>query len=285
VSWRLIDLGEEVRCAVADNPGPMTLDGTRSYLIGSERAILLDPGPADEDLRARVETLVDGARVELVCLTHAHADHAGGATLAAGWLDAPVAASAGTLRALGSDGRILVDGEKLPLDHGGSLLRVLTTPGHSSDHLSYLHVPSGDLYTGDLVLGSGTAMVGDPDGHMGSYLASLERLSELHPVRILPGHGEPVTDPVERLGEYHRHRLERERQIETAVRDGAASVSGIRERVYEDLPASLEWAAEASIRAHLKHLEECGERLPHLEGRDVEGLGHGEIEAGVGLGA
>ncbi len=285
MSWRLIDLGEEVRCAVADNPGPMTLDGTRSYLIGSERAVLLDPGPADEDLRERVETLVDGARVELVCLTHAHADHAGGATLAAGWLDAPVAASAGTLRALGVDGRILVDGEKLPLDHGGSLLRVLTTPGHSSDHLSYLHVPSGDLFTGDLVLGSGTAMVGDPDGHMGSYLASLERLAELHPARILPGHGEPVTDPVGRLGEYHRHRLERERQIETAVRDGAASVSDIRERVYADLPTSLEWAAEASIRAHLKHLEECGERLPHLDGRDVAELGHGEVEAGAGLGA
>lgn len=284
MSWRLIDLGEEVRCAVADNPGPMTLDGTRSYLIGRERAVLLDPGPADSDLRERVETLVDGANVELVCLTHAHADHAAGAVSSAAWLGATLAASTGTLRALGVAGRALVDGEKLPLDHGGSLLRVLTTPGHSSDHLAYLHVPSGDLFTGDLVLGSGTAMVGDPDGHMGSYLASLERLAELHPARILPGHGEPVTDPVERLGEYHRHRLERERQIETAVREGAVSVADIRERVYEDLPPGLGWAAEASIRAHLKHLEECGERLPFLEGRDVTELGHGEVEAGAGRG-
>jgi glyoxylase-like metal-dependent hydrolase (beta-lactamase superfamily II) len=263
----------------------MTLDGTRSYLIGRERAVLLDPGPADEELRERVEALADGAHVDLVCLTHAHPDHAGGAVRAAGWLEATLAASAGTLRALGAEGRALVDGEKLPLDHGGSLLRVLTTPGHSSDHLAYLHVPAGDLFTGDLVLGSGTAMVGDPDGHMGSYLASLERLAELHPARILPGHGDPVTDPVERLGEYHRHRLEREKQIESAVREGATSVSDIRERVYGELPAGLDWAAEASIRAHLKHLEECGERLPSLEGRDAAMPGHGEVEARVGEGA
>ena len=91
-----------------------------------------------------------------------------------------------------------------------------------------------------------------------------------------------MTDPVERLGEYHRHRLERERQIETAVRQGAASVADIRERVYEELPPGLAWAAEASIRAHLKHLEERGERLPFLEGRDVTELGHGEVEAGAG---
>lgn len=285
MTWKVADLGEEIRCAIADNAGPMTLDGTRSYLIGGERAVLLDPGPADEEQRERIEALVAGGPVELVCLTHAHADHAGGAADVARWLDATLAASAATLRALDEDGRVLVDGEKLPLDHGGSLLRVLGTPGHSSDHLSFLRVPSGDLFTGDLVLGSGTAMVGDPDGHMGSYLASLERLAELHPTRILPGHGDPVEDAVGRLREYHRHRLERERQIENAVRDGASSVADVRQRVYGDLPEGLDWAAEASIRAHLRHLEERGERLPPIEGRNVTELGHGEIQASAGRGA
>jgi glyoxylase-like metal-dependent hydrolase (beta-lactamase superfamily II) len=266
---------------VADNPGPMTLDGTRNYLVGTRRAILLDPGPADDEQAARVDELVGGIPVALVCLTHAHADHAAGAAETARRLGATLAASAATLRALGEAGRVLEDGEKLPVDGGRSLLRVLATPGHSSDHLAFLQVPSGDLFTGDLVLGRGTAMVGDPDGHMGSYLASLERLAELHPRRILPGHGDPVTDPASRLREYHRHRLVREEQIEAAVLDGAISVADIRSRVYGELPAGLEWAAEASIRAHLKHLEEGGERLPDLQGRDVSG-GSG-LHEGVGL--
>ncbi len=277
MSWPVLELGDEIRCAVADNPGLMTLDGTRSYLIGRDHAILLDPGPESHELDERVDALVRGSRVELVCLTHGHADHAGGAARTSRRLGATLAASAGTLSAIGEEGRTLADGEKLALDDGGSLLRVLATPGHSSDHLAYLLVQSGDLFTGDLVLGSGTAMIGDPDGHMGSYLASLERLTELHPRRILPGHGDPVEDPVPLLREYHRHRLERERQIKEAVLEGMASVAEIRERVYDALPADLEWAAESSIRAHLKHLEEMGERLPDIQGRSMDGPGHVEL--------
>jgi glyoxylase-like metal-dependent hydrolase (beta-lactamase superfamily II) len=113
-------------------------------------------------------------------------------------------------------------------------------------------------------------MVGDPDGHMGAYLASLERLAELGPTRILPGHGDPVEDAVARLREYHRHRQEREAQIERAVEGGAGTVAAVRRAVYGELPAGLEWAAEASIRAHLRHLEECGRRLPEIGGRAAD---------------
>ncbi|HKK26642.1 MAG TPA: MBL fold metallo-hydrolase [Gemmatimonadota bacterium] len=268
MSSRVLHLGDELRCVVADNPGPMTLDGTRSYLVGSEGAVVLDPGPS-AGLDERLDALVGDARPGMVCLTHAHPDHAGGAARAARRLGVPLAASAATLGRLGQEGVALADGEKVALDGGATVLRVLSTPGHSADHTSYLRLPGGELFTGDLVLGSGTAMVGDPDGHMGSYLASLERLIELAPTRILPGHGDPVGDPVARLREYHRHRQEREAQIERAVAEGAGSVAEIRREVYGRLPDGLDWAAAASIRAHLVHLEECGKRLPEIQGREA----------------
>jgi len=268
VTLRVLDLGDELRCAVADNPGPMTLDGTRTYLVGAGGAVLLDPGPSG-GLEERLDALVGGARVGMVCLTHAHPDHAEGAALAARRLGVPLGASAATLGRLGEEGVALADGEKIALDGGSTVLRVLSTPGHSADHTSYLRLPGGELFTGDLVLGSGTAMVGDPDGHMGSYLASLERLIELAPSRILPGHGDPVDDAVGRLREYHRHREEREAQIERSVAEGARSVAEIRRDVYGRLPDGLDWAAAASIRAHLVHLEERGKRLPEIQGREA----------------
>jgi glyoxylase-like metal-dependent hydrolase (beta-lactamase superfamily II) len=277
MSPRLFELGEGLRAAVSDNPGPMTLDGTRSYLVGREEAVLLDPGPDDAELDERVDALVGDAHARLVCLTHAHPDHAGGAIRAARRLGAELAASADTLRRLGAEGRFLADGEKLPVDGGRTVLRVLSTPGHSADHLSFLWLPGAELFTGDLVLGSGTAMVGDPDGHMGSYLASLERLAELGPSRIFPGHGDPVDDAVDRLREYHRHREEREDQIESAVEEGSRTVAEIRRRVYGELPDGLDWAAEASIRAHLRHREEGGHRLPDIDGRDVTAGGGAEV--------
>lgn len=279
-----------VRCAVADNPGPMTLDGTRSYLIGEEAAVLLDPGPAGESQEGRIRGLVDGRNVMAVALTHAHPDHAGGARRVARRLGAPIAASAATLERIGlaapgegggpgADGGsagarpgviALSDGDEIELDGGASRLRALETPGHASDHLCFLWLPRAAVFTGDLVLGTGTAMVGDPDGHMGSYLASLERLLELRPVRLFPGHGEPVEDAARRLEDYLGHRRGREEQIRAALEEGADSVAAIRRRVYGELPEGLDWAAEASIRAHLVHLEEGGHELPPLAGREPD---------------
>lgn len=266
---RLLEPVEGLRCAVAANPGPMTLDGTRNYLVGESEAVLLDPGPEDEGQEERIRALVDGRRVTAVCLTHAHPDHAGGASRLARALDAPLAASRSTLERIDAPGRALEDGDAVT--GGGVELRALETPGHSADHLCYLWSGRRAVFTGDLVLGEGTAMVGDPDGHMGSYLESLERLIGLRPGLLLPGHGGPVEDAVERLREYRAHRLEREEQVRAAVEEGAASVAEIRRRVYGDLPGGLAWAAEASIRAHLRHLEEQGHDLPELEGREGEG--------------
>lgn len=273
---RLLELAPGVRCAVADNPGPMTLDGSRNYLVGEERAVLIDPGPPGPAQERRVAGLRgEGIEVAAVCLTHAHPDHAGGAAEVARRAGVPLAASRRALHRLGAEGTPLGDGEELPVDDGATELRAVATPGHSADHLCFLWTGEGSVFTGDLVLGSGTAMVGHPDGHMGDYLESLERLLELDPVRLYPGHGDPVDDPAERLEAYRRHRLDRERQIRDAVRAGAGSVREIRERVYPEVPSELAGAAAASIRAHLVHLEEEGEELPEIRGREAgDTVGH-----------
>lgn len=262
-----------LRCLVADNPGPMTLDGTRVYQVGAGSSLVVDPGPASGGHPSRVlDWLREGPAVRGVCLTHAHPDHAGAARAVVDELGVELAASAATLARLGAAGRALGEGDELEVDGDGSLIAI-ETPGHAADHLAYLWLPERAVFTGDLVLGSGSAMVGHPDGHMASYLASLRRLVALVPSRLYPGHGDPVDDATGRLREYLEHRIEREEQIRGAVREGARSVAEIRRRVYGELPDGLERAAEASIRAHLEHLEEEGDRLPPIRGR--EAVDHG----------
>lgn len=261
-----------VRCAVAGNPSPMTLDGTRNYLVGGDRAVLLDPGPAGEGQRERTRRLAEGRRVTAVALTHAHGDHAGGAAGLADELGVPLVASAGTLRRLGVEGRAVVEGDVLPVDPPGPAgdgedgLRVLETPGHAADHLAYWWPAPRVAFTGDLLMGSGSAMVGHPDGHMGDYLASLEELASLRPRRIYPGHGDPVDDPAARLEAYRDHRLEREARVRRAVEEGARSVEEVRRRAYDELPDAMVGAADATVRAHLVHLREQGLELPDVSG-------------------
>ena len=259
---RVRTLGPGLRAVVADNPGPLTLDGSRAYLLGERRLAILDPGPDDE---AHVEALlaaVGDAPVEAVCLTHFHADHAGAAVGVARRLEAPVVASGSTLRRLGLDGRPVAEGDEVPLDQGDSTLRAIETPGHTEDGISWLWLPSRILFAGDLVLGQGSSLVAFPDGAVGPYLASLARLAALLPSRLVPGHGDPVEDPEERLAEYRRHRLERERQVLEAVREGAHGLEEIRDSVYGRLDPGLRRPAELSVLAHLDHLRAAGHRLP-----------------------
>lgn len=258
---------EGLVAVVADNPGPLTLDGTRSYLVGGDRPALIDPGPDDPEHLDAIARTVGERAVAAVCLTHAHADHAGGARAAAAALDAPVAASPGTLDRLRLEGRVLRDGDAVEIDGGAGRLEALETPGHSEDHLCFLWRPPRALFTGDLVLGRGSSLVGHPDGSVGACLASLARLAALRPGALHPGHGPPVDAAVRKLEEYRAHRLERDEQVLAAVRDrGARSVAEIREAVYGPLTGDLARAAELSVRAHLVHLREVGHELPDLRG-------------------
>ncbi|MDH3732643.1 MAG: MBL fold metallo-hydrolase [Gemmatimonadota bacterium] len=260
---RTEDLGSGVLSVTAENPGPLTLDGTRTWIVGTAVVAIVDPGPDDPAHLDRVARAVNGRDVAAVCLTHAHIDHsAASASAVERW--GRLYASAETLARIGVDGTPLRDGDEIVLDEraGGLVLHALETPGHSGDHLAFMLLPTRDVLTGDLVLGRGSSMVAHPDGSVGAYLASLARLGSLRPRRLLPGHGPVVGDAAARLAEYAAHRRERSSQVQAALEAGARSVSELRDAVYGDIPPGVVQAAELSLLAHLEHLEELGYRAP-----------------------
>ncbi len=263
---RRLDLAPDLTVLRADNPGPMTLDGTRSYLLGRERLVIVDPGP---DRPGQVDALAaaaNGRDVVYVLLTHAHADHAGAAAGAVRRFGAELRASADTISRLGAGlgGRALEDGEMVNPEAGLSLIAI-HAPGHSADHVCYLAEPGRRLLTGDLVLGEGSSAILHPDGRVTDSLASLARVIALRPKLLLPGHGPPIEAAMQRLEEYRRHRLDRERQVKAAIEGGARTVPDVREAVYGTLPEGLTWAADASVAAHLAALAERGDSVPDYE--------------------
>jgi len=249
-------LSAPLRVVKAANPSPMTLDGTRSYLIGRERVVVVDPGPDDPaHLRALQEAA--GGRVSAIVLTHGHADHAGGAAALARATSAPLRAAGGAA------GRALADGERLETDAGP--LTAVATPGHSPDHFAFLWEGSGEdsraCFVGDLLMGEGdTTVVMAPEGDLGAYLRSLDRLEALRPSRLYPAHGEALADPEEALARYRRHRAERIGQVEEALRRaGSARAGELLGEVYgEALDPRLAAAARGSLECVLAWLVEQG---------------------------
>ncbi|APE22447.1 MULTISPECIES: MBL fold metallo-hydrolase [Streptomyces] len=247
---------------LAPNPSAMTLDGTNTWLLsepGSELAVAVDPGPLDEGhLRHVIDTAAKlGKRVALTLLTHGHPDHAEGAARFAELTGTAVRALDPALR-LGDEG--LGAGDVVTV--GGLELRVVPTPGHTSDSLSF-HLPADRaVLTGDTILGRGTTMVAHPDGRLGDYLDSLRRLRSLtvddgvH--TVLPGHGPVLEDAQGAVEFYLAHRASRLAQVETAVENGHRTAAEVVAHVYADVDRSLWPAAELSVRAQLEYLRERG---------------------------
>ncbi|MDQ0750230.1 glyoxylase-like metal-dependent hydrolase (beta-lactamase superfamily II) [Streptomyces africanus] len=247
---------------LAPNPSAMTLDGTNTWILSepdSDLAVVVDPGPLDEGHLRHVVATAEGAgkRVALTLLTHGHPDHAAGAARFAELTGTRVRALDPALR-LGDEG--LAAGDVITT--GGLELRVVPTPGHTADSLSF-HLPADQaVLTGDTVLGRGTTVVAHPDGRLGDYLDSLRRLRSLavddgvH--TVLPGHG-PVLEDAQGVVEYYlAHRAHRLAQVETAVEDGYRTPGQVVAHVYADVDRSLCPAAELSVRAQLDYLEEHG---------------------------
>jgi glyoxylase-like metal-dependent hydrolase (beta-lactamase superfamily II) len=243
-----------IRSITAPNPSPLTLDGTRTYLLGE--TTVLDPGP---DIASHVEAILDAQpQLEVILITHRHDDHAPAAVPLRKATGARIIAPAGVL----ADDLVhqrLSGGERLMID--GMRLEVIATPGHTSEHVCFL-TDEGDLFTGDTVLGSGTTAIFPPDGSMRAYLRSLELLLSKKPKRIHPAHGPTRDDATPVIEEYIAHRLQREAQILEALDGGATTVREIREKIYTDIDPRLHPAAEIQIRAHLIKLED-EHRLVH----------------------
>ncbi|MCH8611711.1 MBL fold metallo-hydrolase [Arsenicicoccus dermatophilus] len=241
-------------CVLAPNPSPMTLDGTNTWLLAEpedDAVAVVDPGPLDEaHLRAVLAAATAaGRRVTHTLLTHGHPDHAEGA--------GRFAELAGTrVLAIGDGREDLHEGDHLRV--GALEVVVLATPGHTADSISFVLPADAAVLTGDTLLGRGTTVVAHPDGVLGDYLTSLERLHRLtgsgEVTRILPGHGPTVTAAEQAVAYYLHHRRERLDQVRAALAAGDTTADEVVERVYAEVPRELWPAARLSVLAQLHHL-------------------------------
>jgi glyoxylase-like metal-dependent hydrolase (beta-lactamase superfamily II) len=243
---------------LAPNPGVYTLDGTNTWIVGEDPAIVIDPGPDDEGHLAEVARIA--GRVAVVLLTHDHEDHAEGAAGFARRVSAPLVA------ARVPDAERLEDGATFAAG-GGASLRAVATPGHSADHVVFVDEAAGALFTGDAVLGRGTSFLDPPDGDLGAYLDSLDRMEALGARTIHPGHGPVVLDAAAKLREYREHREERTEQMLAALADGASSIDELVATIYAAYPEDVRSLAARSVLAHLLYLE--GDRRVAREGHGV----------------
>ncbi|HYH34940.1 MAG TPA: MBL fold metallo-hydrolase [Nocardioides sp.] len=244
----------------------MTLDGTNTWVLrepGGARSVVVDPGPPDEGHLAAVREVA--GEVAVVLLTHHHLDHSEAAREFAESVGCGVRALDPAYR-LGSEG--LGEGDVVEVD--GLEVHVVATPGHTADSLSFWVPAEHTVLTGDTVLGRGTTVVAHPDGRLGAYLDSLDRLhalAERHGVAsIWPGHGPVVQDALAVIDHYIAHRHQRLEQVRTAVAqlqsagvaDAARLPRQVVEIVYADVDPVLWGAAELSVRAQLDHLRQPG---------------------------
>lgn len=233
----------------AGNPSALTLSGTNSWIFGRDPAWLIDPGPRlDEHLDSLDDELIRRGGLGGIALTHDHLDHAGAlAEMRIRHPGAPAGGARGDL--------------DLALAEGDSFgpLRVLALPGHAPDHLIFL--ADRVAFTGDAVLGAGSVFISPDPGALSAYLAGLERLRQLRPVAICPGHGPVIDDPEAKLAQYLAHRLEREQRLLDALAHGSRSVEELLDRAWSDAPAELRPAATLTLAAHLDKLDDEG-RLP-----------------------
>lgn len=239
----------------APNASPMTGAGTNTYLVGTDEVAVIDPGPDDPRHSADIAEAAGRARVRWILLTHTHVDHAPGARRLARQTRAQILAFATAGRDHAPD-RTIGDGESVT--GSGFTLEAIHTPGHASDHLCFFLKEERALFSGDLIMSGSTVVIAPPDGDMAAYLRSLDRVKQLNPSRIYPGHGEAIDSPQAAIEEYIRHRLMREQQVLDALRSGARRIPDLVSRIYAEVPRSLHPMASLSVYAHLLKLRDEG---------------------------
>ena len=251
---------------LAYNPSPFTFTGTQTYFVGDEEIAIVDPGP---DLPAHVAAIiaaVGGRRVVAIACTHTHRDHSPASQALAAATGAPIVGCAAlAVESVGPRAdasfdfeyrpdRVLADNEQIEVD--GDAFSAVATPGHTSNHLCFAY--RGALFSGDHVMGWSTTVVVPPDGDMGEYMGSLDKLRQRDDRIFYPAHGAAVTKPQQLLRGMIGHRMQRERQILKRLEAGDRSVSEIVVAAYPGLDPRLVPAAEASVTAHLLDLVRRG---------------------------
>lgn len=275
-----------LRRIVAPNPSPMTFTGTCTYVVGKGAVTVVDPGPDDEAHLEALLTALKGERVEAILVTHTHRDHSPLATKLKERTGAPIIGAAPHRPA-----RDLVEGEYIRLDAGadydyrpehilregdvhqgaGYTLEALETPGHTANHLAFALREENALLSGDHVMAWSTTTVAPPDGAMGEYMASIQKLLTRQDKVFWPGHGGPLTEPQRFMRALQSHRRQREASILDRLTAGDETIPTIVGNVYQGLNPALVKAAGMNVFAHLEDLVERGlaatDGAPRLDGR------------------
>jgi glyoxylase-like metal-dependent hydrolase (beta-lactamase superfamily II) len=253
-----------LRRVVARNPGPFTYLGTGTYIVGHGEVAVVDPGPALDDHLNAILDATRGERITHILTTHTHADHSP-------LSDALQARTGAVIYGLADPGG--PSGEHGDLDFRpdisvedgqdiagpGWTLRVLATPGHASNHLAYALLEEHALLVGDHIMGWSTTVVSPPDGDMGAYYESLNRVQARHFNLLWPSHGPPVHEVSAFIDAYRAHRLDREAQILAQLAAGRTRITDIVPTLYAKVDPSLHPAAARSVLAHLIHLVRTGQ--------------------------
>ena len=255
-----------IRRVIAENPSPFTLYGTGTYILGQGEVAVIDPGPADRSHIAKVLEALEGETISHILITHTHMDHSPGTRLLQAHTDAKS-------YAYGPHGAGKLE-QGVPVEEGGDMdfepdevvrdgdvltggdwsVECVYTPGHTSNHMCYQLRESKALFTGDHVMGWSTSIISPPDGDMGAYIASLERLLERDDAVYWPTHGPCIDDPKPHVRAFIEHRLARERQIMACIGQGVHRIEDMVPLMYTELPEFMYPAAARSVLASMEHL-------------------------------
>jgi glyoxylase-like metal-dependent hydrolase (beta-lactamase superfamily II) len=266
----LAQLSRLVARILAPNPGPFTFRGTGVYLVGAgDRVAVIDPGPSMAEHLAALKAAIGARQVSHILITHSHRDHSPAAVALKAWSGAPVYGLPDHAAPSGEEGAVdeahdhdfvpdLMVHDGMRIAGEGFTFECVATPGHTANHVCYALAEETALFSGDHVMGWSTSVVAPPDGDMGQYLASLEKLLARDETIFYPTHGSPIPDARSWVRQLIDHRHMREEQILEALRARAGSAADLVPRLYPDIAPALHKAAAQQIRAHLLHLGEKG---------------------------
>jgi glyoxylase-like metal-dependent hydrolase (beta-lactamase superfamily II) len=266
-------VGAEVRLSslvsrvLAPNPGPFTFKGTGVYLVGADALAVIDPGPAMPDHLSVLKSVIGTRKVSHILITHSHRDHSPAATALKAWCGAPVYGLPDHAAPTSEEGAVdeahdhdfvpdVMVYDRMRIAGEGFSFECVATPGHTANHVCYALTEESALFSGDHVMGWSTSVVAPPDGDMGRYVASLEKLLTRQEDIFYPTHGSPIPEARAWVRQLIAHRRGREDQILAALAAGRCSAAQLVSRLYPDIAPALERAAAQQVTAHLLHLAE-----------------------------